>query len=239
MQVSDSEEARQREWVDRFEAAYNSIDRFLRSKYHKDNSFPFSSLLELNWPDRRAGIKVELRAFGDLRNALVHSKIRPGKPLAYPSLWTVERIERIQADLMSGAVVIPLFQRDVLVLQTSDSLTKVMALIRENNFSQFPVYEGRTFQGLLTENGITRWLANHLSAKADIRQSSEIRISQLLVAEEGGDNYAFCHRNTPIDELLVLFARKPLVEAILITENGKKHEKLIGIVTRWDILKYG
>jgi len=30
-----------------------------------------------------------------------------------------------------------------------------------------------------------------------------------------------------------------LVEAALITENGKKQERLLGIATRWDILKYG
>jgi hypothetical protein len=43
----------------------------------------------------------------------------------------------------------------------------------------------------------------------------------------------------PVDELLATFARQPLVEALLITETGKRTEKLLGLATRWDILRLG
>jgi len=239
MLVKNPEEPTMQELVERFEAAYNAIDGFLRMKFHKDTSFPFSSLLEINWPDKRPQVKVELRAFGDLRNALVHSKVKAGKILAYPSAWSVQRIEQISAELMSSVVAIPLFQRNVLILQTTDSLSHVMALIRQNNYSQFPVYSEKVFKGLLTEKGITRWLANHLSAIFSTDVMETIKISALLASEEGGENFTFCNRNAPVDDLLIMFARKPLVEAALITENGKKQERLLGIATRWDILRYG
>jgi hypothetical protein len=38
-----------RELIERFEAAYNAIDRFLRHKLGRDNQVPFSALLEIYW----------------------------------------------------------------------------------------------------------------------------------------------------------------------------------------------
>ena len=38
-------------------------------------------------------------------------------------------------------------------------------------------------------------------------------------------------------ELMALFAETELLEAALITQNGKRSEKLMGIVTRWDVVQ--
>jgi predicted transcriptional regulator len=140
--------------------------------------------------------------------------------------------------MMSRGVAIPLFQRNVLVLQGGDSISRVMALIRQNNYSQFPMYRENELLGLLTEKGITHWLANNLAGRRNLDFLQHVKIQDVLEADEVRENYLFCNRNTPLDELLVSFARKPLVEAILITESGNRREKLLGIVSRWDILSY-
>jgi hypothetical protein len=37
----------------------------------------------------------------------------------------------------------------------------------------------------------------------------------------------------------ISFAKQPLLEALLITETGKRTERLVGLATRWDILRFG
>jgi predicted transcriptional regulator len=232
------------ELIERFEAAYNAIDRFLRHKLGRDNHAPFSALLESYWPDRnRSSVKVELRSFGDLRNVLVHSKVRPNQHLATPALWVVERIERIRDEMTSPGLAIPTFQRAVRTVRTTDILFHVLTLIRQCDYSQFPVYdEGKDdrFRGLLTENGITRWLAHYVDkAQQSLERAGKVAVKNLLGEEEHSRNYQFICRSAPVDELILIFAKEPLVEAVLITETGKRTEKLLGLATRWDILRHG
>ena len=59
---------------------------------------------------------------------------------------------------------------------------------------------------------------------------------QVLKNEEVRVNYHFVARATRVDDVTGLFASQPLLEGVLITENGRKSETLIGIATRWDIM---
>jgi len=65
--------------------------------------------------------------------------------------------------LSAPELVIPRFQRDVTRISHRDTLVHVLNLVRKNDFSQFPVYREGRFVGLITENGITRWMAQSRS----------------------------------------------------------------------------
>jgi hypothetical protein len=99
------------------------------------------------------------------------------------------------------------------------------------------VYEGKQFRGLLTENGITRWLAGHVVRTLSLVELDDIHVGQVLRNEEKRGNYHFALRDTRVEDLSSLFAKQPLLEAVLITTNGKETEKLLGVATRWDILQ--
>jgi CBS domain-containing protein len=58
----------------------------------------------------------------------------------------------------------------------------------------------------------------------------------LSINEEHRKNCEFIPRNSSMIETESHFERNPLLEALLVTENGKTNEKLLGIITRWDIL---
>jgi predicted transcriptional regulator len=131
---------------------------------------------------------------------------------------------------------VPRFQRSGEVVTPDESLAKVLKRVSQKEYSQFPVYDGDKFRGLLTENGITRWLAHHVSKKMSLVELEEVPIKQVLPEEETRPNWLFVSRNHTVDEVKGLFAEKELLEAVLITDAGKPAEKPIGIVTRWDVL---
>ena len=118
----------------------------------------------------------------------------------------------------------------------NDTLAQVLKTITQREYSQFPVYDGNQFLGLLTENGITRWLAQHVSTELSLVELDEVRVSQVLQNEEKRVNYYFVARDMRLDDVRGLFASHELLEAVLITANGKESEKLLGIATRWDII---
>jgi hypothetical protein len=127
-------------------------------------------------------------------------------------------------------------QRTVAYFDAHDPLSSVLEEIRKNDYSQFPIYEGKSFRGLLTTNCIARWLANGLStvglvetepvhAALALREEHERAVhvpSTMLVPQ------AIKALSPPVDGSLP-------PAAVIITEAGKAHERPLRIVVADDL----
>jgi predicted transcriptional regulator len=98
------------------------------------------------------------------------------------------------------------------------------------------VYRAEQFVGLITENGITRWIANHVHTVDSLVELRDVFVRAVVKEEETSKNVAFVARATPVDVVLRIFADSPILEAILITNVGRKTEAPLGIITRWDVV---
>lgn len=223
--------------IQQFEADYNAVDHSLRDALGADEQVSFSQLLiryakeHARWRDAEV-----LKTIAGIRNAIVHGKTKPYRYVVIPTPAIAEELKRCRERLVNPALAIPTFQRPVETISTGDSLARVLKIIDERDYSQFPVYEGQQFRGLLTENGVTRWLARHVTRTLSLVELDEIPVVQVLQNEEKRQNHQFVSRNMLVDDVRVLFAKHALLEAALITNSGKQAEKLLGIATRWDIL---
>lgn len=230
-------EPEQLDLIEKFEADYNAIDQYLRRELGRDSQASFTSLVQEYYRNQsRCRDVTLLRAVAEIRNAIVHSKIEPYRYLAVPTPAVVQDLASCRERLTKPERVIPKFQCQVATLSPQDSLARVFSLIAGKEYSQFPVRADHQFQGLLTENGITRWIAQHVSREISLIELDDIRVKQVLQAEEYRQNWQFVSREERVDEVTAIFAAKPLLEAVLITATGKETEALLGIVTRWDIL---
>lgn len=227
------------EMIDRFLAAYNAIDKALRTrlKPRPDKSQSFVYVVDQyarrypSWGDGQI-----LKQYADLRNFIVHEQTRPQQPLAVPTRAVVQTIEQV-LERLNRRATIGFGKKKVVSFELDDPLSKVLKTIGRTDFSQFPVYDtGHEFRGVLTENGITRWLANHIS-KIALVDFDEERVRTVLKEEEPRKNYLFVPRDSSVDEVTSEFAHRPLLEVVLITQNGRSSERLLGLATRWDILK--
>jgi predicted transcriptional regulator len=172
----------------------------------------------------------DLRLFARLRNFVVHSKTAPYQRLAISPPDLVEEIESIRERLAER--VLPRFQRKVTTVQLSDTLAHVLGIINENSFSQFPVYSvGDEYRGLLTENGITRWLAHHTARELTLVEFEDVTVEELLSEEEPRPNCVFVSKDAAADTVASNLGRNPYLEAALITEKGNEKEDLLGIAT--------
>jgi hypothetical protein len=62
-------------------------------------------------------------------------------------------------------------------------------------------------------------------------------VAQVLRLEETKKNCEFAPRNETTAAARNRFAENPLLEAVLITDRGRHTEALLGIATRWDVLR--
>ena len=224
--------------IQQFESLYNEIDNYLRKMTGKEKKVPFFCVVNEYFGKRNPLSKEEtiLRNVGDLRNCIVHGKTKPYEYCAIPTEVIVEEMERILKRLKDPTLVIPKFQKKVERVGVTDSIAHVLKRINEYDFSQFPVYDDKGFKGLLTENGLTRWLAFHVVNKLSLVDLTEVTVKEALKEEEKRKNWAFMGKDKTVGELKENFSKNTFLEAVLITETGKQTESLIGIATRWDIL---
>lgn len=224
--------------IEDFIADYNSIDRFLREALALDDQISFARIVHQysqqnkRWPDSDL-----LKTVAKVRNVIVHSKTRPYSYLAVPSPELAQSLKASLDRLTNPALALPTFERKVETISVHDHLAMVLKTIKHRDYSQFPAYEDGRFRGLLTENGITRWLAQHVATKLSLIEFEDVPVKEVLESEERRTNYRFIKRNTRVDEVVDQFSSGELLEAALITANGKSSETLLGIATRWDIIR--
>ena len=225
---------------DRFLNAFNSIERSLRMLAKKGKGERFYRLVDTaseSYPIVRR-FSNDLKEFADLRNAIVHERT-DGHVLAEPNDQAVEAIEFVASLLLDPPKVIPLFQSEVATFSVGDPIAKAVKTMFEQSFSQMPVYDGAIFVGLLTANTVARWLG--ASVAEDIFSLSETPVSDVLGYTEDKNNFSFLRRDSTLFEVLERFQtferEGKRLEAILITQNGKLSEALLGIVTIWDLPK--
>ena len=158
--------ADERARIDRFEAAYNRIDRELQR------------LLDEPREGRRRGfaacvrqIAAERRHFarhldflletGELRNALVHNRLGASEYIAVPTMSTVEQLEAIDEELRRPLPLRGLAAKEVISVSVDDRVGHVLALVKQKGYVRFPVRRDGRVIALLTASGVVRWIASH------------------------------------------------------------------------------
>jgi predicted transcriptional regulator len=223
--------------IERFISAYNAIDFHLETALGEHERSSFRTLVDLFAKRHRWWKDAEkLRVFASLRNVVIHDKVEPYQYVCVPTNETVEAIEAIRDRLAHPERADRKFLRPVLCLDASDSLRYVLTLMHEKGFSHFPVYAGQQFSGVLTPNGITRYLAHHAAKEEMPLNLDEVEVRYVLAREESRPNYFFAPRDEPIEKIAFSFHENTYLEAVLLTEHGGKREKLLGIATRADVL---
>lgn len=228
----------ERERIDRFEAAFNSIDRQLGSligdSTERRHSFASRVRIASNKRRRLSRFTDFLLEIGELRNALVHSRTQVDHYLAVPSQETVTQLESILADITAPARIMPRYARRVLTLDASRTLAEAWELIRHDGYTRYPVYEKDAFVGLLTPNGFTRWCAQHVDHGRLSIDMNTVRVAHVLDVDPRRDAALFLASDAPIDDAILAYAENPRLETILITEHGRSAEPPLGMISAGD-----
>jgi len=225
--------------VTQFISTFNRTEKYLKEYLNSESNF--HSLI--NEASRKSAVvhahKDKLQHYRKLRNVIVH-ETRSETYIASPYKSTVEEFEEVYKKISDPPKVYPRCEINVKTFSSNDKLHSVLEDIKNYKYTQFPIYENNKFNKLLTTNGITNALAKMFNLKdGGVILEDDLKIKQILPYEEYEKNYEFISKDYNMYEATEMFNNKEnSVEALLITQNGKITENLLGIVTIWDVLKF-
>lgn len=221
----------------RFLAAFNRIDAAMRKMTGVDNKTTSFAAVANKFSQSYDFPHHEfIRVVAELRNVIVHEKKDAVEELAIPAERIVSKLERIAGELEAPErVEARIAPEKVSTVTTGDSLKDVLHLIQQKQFSQFPVIEDGSIIGLLTENGIARWLSSEVSTESMI-EFADATVSKVIAHEEQRPNMELVSRYALVGQVRMQFSQNALLEAVIITQAGRADQTPLGILTRWDFI---
>ena len=228
---------------ERFILAYNTISKELERMLGVKKYVPFYRLVDMGKKKNSIIMtyKDELKDLSHLRNAIIHDKSFPEYAIAEPHISIVELIEKIANELVKPKKLIPFFEKKVKTFQKDDKIIDVLREVKKKRYSQFPVYDQERFVGLVTNRGITGWIASNMDN--DRTAYLDGKLSDVLTYESNNEQkYVFMNKDQNVYDVREKYLQhtdiySTRLEAVLITENGDPSEKLLGIVTPYDLMK--
>ena len=222
-----------------FLAAFNSIEKFLRSELDAKRSDSFSWMARL--AARKSIITLAqsetLQEFADLRNAISHGEYDNLRPIAEPLPETVSQIEKIRDSLLAPTLALEVVEHQRVVTFSPDTdIHEPLGIIASEGLAQFPVYEGGECVGLLTTNAIARWLA------AELREDDSLSagtVADVLAHSGKLDEPIFLPRTVTaaaaVEALSTPLKSGAVPRLAIITEHGKATQKPISVLGATDI----
>lgn len=224
---------------EKFIASFNRIDKQLKAELTDQTEVGFSKAVKI-LQHHNATVKHyrdQLLEYAELRNAIIHNRVDMTYVIAEPHDSVVEEVLAIEQELLSPKMVKDFAVRKVYTFQESDTAEEALHLVRQQAISKFPVYRDEAFTGLLTQKGITRWLANQMGGS--FFPSPATLLGEML-RYKANDNYKFVDKEMTLYAAADFFKKQigagRRLEALLITENGEPEEDIAGIMTAFDML---
>ncbi len=226
--------------ADEFLRIYNELASHLMREVKAGNHMSFMRLVNLA-ARKNAQIrylKDDLRDMAELRNAIVHHRSYPDDIIAEPNGWALKKFKKIYNQIVKPAVVYPTFRKTIHEFGIDTPLTQALEYMKKNDFRQIVVRDNNKDINLLTNEGISKWLAGR-SKETELNISTFTIMDAIAYEDEG--HFMLLSRDEPVTKARDAFdnSSKPIMPelcAIIITQNALPHEKALGIITPWDLL---
>lgn len=227
----------ERDRIEQFEAAYNAIKAELARLLNKPDKTGLNELVaefgrvHRRWLSQDGANLLEL---AQLRNSLVHDRTQPYEYLALPSTLALKRINDIARRLAQPLRVEAIQPaRHAICVTPQDSILRVLDLVAKYDYSQFPVYEGAVYRGMLTTNGISRWLSDNFRENDSLSCVTDCLVADVIAREEPVV-MAFITREHTVEEVIEQFSAQSELLCLLVT-SGNELGKPQQIITRYDV----
>ena len=223
----------------RFINAYNLIDQTLRSIHGYKRNMTFSDMIR-----RSVSVNSVVRKYEDklidyarLRNAIIHNS-NDSRVIAEPHIQVVDEMEKIARLISTPPLAMNgIAKKEVLTLDHSTSLKKLIETIGQSGFKNIPIYRDEMMIGVVNSARLVEDLGHKIAEGVDVDAYIANTPINTIVREDDINNY-YCIRSErlTIQEALDLFFTKRKLQVIVITPQGNYLQSPVGIVTVADII---
>lgn len=185
--------------------------------------------------------KADLDYCRDVRNLLSHKPKIGCHYVVEPSKEMVEflrsTINKIIHPLKAADLMIPMTK--ILWKGRNDLVLPVLYDMLEHTYTHIPILENGAVVGVLSESTILSYLVD----EEIIEVNSSVRFSDLekylKIENHKSESFRFVSKNALKSQLDEMFSnalnRGDRIGMVFVTQNGKKNEKILGLITAWDL----
>lgn len=218
---------------------YRQLEAAASAQYDLSNSESAVSFLERR-PEYRA-IKSDLAYCREVRNLLTHNPKIHDRYAVQPSDEMIALLDRVIARIMDPqrAKHIWIPRRNITCRTMNDFVRPAMVEMNERMYTHIPIMEDGIVIGVFSENTLLNYLIDDeiVSIDRNVRFSD---IEKYLPLEQHrAESFRFIGQETPVSEIEDIFAAadraSDRIGLIFVTNSGKRTEKLLGIISAWDV----
>lgn len=225
--------------VMRFLALFNQIDKYFDKILNLDSFLPYNEkikrIIEGNYYISRF-VKLhqfQLKYIWEIRNQITHWIKMDWHTYIQPTEYAIQYLQKYVNDIKKPPRCADIFTKKVFTCKYDDKLKPIIKIMEENNYSHVPVYNRNDeFVWLLSESSILSRITED-----DFHDASSAKVWDIRLIDDKNYVY-FISKMVNVYEVDKLFAEKKVnwekIWILLITENGKRNEPVIWIISAWD-----
>lgn len=220
---------------------YNELDSLLRDIYDIDDNSQSAIMKKINELKQSSRSDKQSRAMmldsaRNIRNFLVHNTkkgvtfIEVSNELIY---FIKKEIELLKREKKASNIMIP-FDK-ILYCENNDNIKDIITNMREKRYTNVPILNNKYVIGIFNENILTTNIVFNNFKYDDLINSNNYSLDG-----DYSSYFLFTAMDTRVTDLEYLFEEKrnnKRLEMLFVTQNGLNTEKLLGIITVYDVIE--
>lgn len=186
-------------------------------------------------------IENELDMCRETRNILSHNPKIKGEYAVEPSEGLINLLDEV-----INKISHPLRAKDVMVrrnelcyLSMDDSVKDAMVAIKEHSYKQIPILDDGVLMGIFSAKTILDILI--AEDVAGLKQGMKFLDIESYISIKNSEDKTFCFvsQDTLVSDIGKMYkenlSKKDRINIIFVTHSGKSTERILGIITAWEI----
>ena len=227
--------------IERFLDLYKQLEDELEDKYRNARRHYSSVVFEFIRDEDSAPVRDQLETCREIRNLLTHSANLGGEPIVEPSAPVVAAMEEVLNFVRKPPLALDYATKwdQVMKAHLHQKVLRLMEVMDKNGYSHIPVLNDGEFCGVFSVGSVFQY---------NLRPGGKVSTPETTVAERGRhiqvdahmENYDFVPKDATYLSVRRKFekvrGKNKRISVIFITENGKTGERVLGMLTPWDVL---
>ena len=222
---------------------YKRLESAIRKKYDVPQEVGAVSWLIRN--DRGfGGVRDELNYCREVRNFLQHNERVRGDYAVIPSAGMMESIRSTVARVEGIPQAIDLCVRtsDICSASLKDPMLPAMRAMCDRSFSHIPILEDGRVTGVFSAKSLLSHIIEDGVTKLDETMTFERVAGLLPLNRHGSETFEFVPQEMLATSVAELFQqarkRSRRLGVVFVTAHGKQSERLLGMLTAWDMAEF-
>lgn len=234
---------------EKFLTTYNELDKYMREYLNESGHSSHSDLINKMAKVNKVfnANEYNLRSFANLRNAIVHNPNEKfANPIAEPHDFIVKRYEEIKNKVMNppkALDTIAIKRDNIFTASLNSKALEIMEQMNKNIFTHVPIVDNDILVGVFSENTVFSYIVKNQEVLIDSEMLIKEFAEYIPINNHGSESFKFVSRETLVIDIEGIFQEgikdNKRISAVFITENGNENEKLLGMLTAWDVAGYG